>query len=911
MGSMAMVEKRPGQQQQRRVGGCVGIFFQLLDWNRRLAKKKLFSRKLLPPVGGVKRVSKRFGGDEKMPTSKLKLIADENCGGFPNSNKKSDAKQSFGLCDDDDAGDVGNGMKTAGLVARLMGLETMPVVYQEKPRKALDSELYFDRDESWDCSRLDQDLCTEMGGNGKIDSRPQKIQKTGGFLEKQTVNASRFSSDAFRFNKSMLAGSKKQHHKLPTPVKSPRTLPRRSTVRLMEAATKILDPGSHARNRALTYIGSARASGGVQGSNVGSLSRNVKDSVVGSCRSCGGLVEVPGLRLGECGSSTSDFSNASCSDVGYEDTGIKPLDKVASLVDQVKANAKNRVSDNVEKKYNIVEVQEQRKCEEGVIPKPGPKVKNLRQNPVPSIKGKVTSKQDGRRYPNEVNRSKDFVSSSKNLNKTTVTRPAKVVATSHKMVGMERSVGGKHLIRKRRPAVGMQNENLCLSNSKSPQERIAKGITTERSVSRNRIKSEVRKRAEGDSTSGSKGSEAFSFTFTAPMRHGSSSLYKGMAEKSRSEDKHSGEVLNSKASSPEGKSSDSTSQRATSLRGDALSSLLEKKIRELSSLDMDELAKGDANLGRSTASILEELISALTTGAPLPQKNSDCCMDEHSITSNSCHDSDELQNQVVAIAKSLQEKEQSVFAAVSPACENDQCSPISILGVSFSNESSFSESPNGSSGCKPEVRLTESFNNNTHQLDLDGDLLDSATSVISEKFETQKSRQFMNKFHPTNNVYSQSKLIDVHKPISDIELLLDNIFFDQSNGNTFLLSILESILEAFGSCFREYDEPNAVRNFLYDCIMECLHLKTGYRALMRSCLFFSRNRLKTEIFEEIRNWQSLSGKNTDDIIAKEMSRSIERWTTCEVDAFETGIEIQTDILQLLVDEVVVDLCHGS
>lgn len=46
----------------------------------------------------------------------------------------------------------------------------------------------------------------------------------------------------------------------------------------------------------------------------------------------------------------------------------------------------------------------------------------------------------------------------------------------------------------------------------------------------------------------------------------------------------------------------------------------------------------------------------------------------------------------------LQEKEQSVFAAASPACENDQCSPISILRVSFSNEGSLSESPNGSSG---------------------------------------------------------------------------------------------------------------------------------------------------------------------------------------------------------------------
>ena len=41
--SLAIAEKRP-----QRPGGCVGIFFQLFDWNRRLAKKKLFSKKLLP-----------------------------------------------------------------------------------------------------------------------------------------------------------------------------------------------------------------------------------------------------------------------------------------------------------------------------------------------------------------------------------------------------------------------------------------------------------------------------------------------------------------------------------------------------------------------------------------------------------------------------------------------------------------------------------------------------------------------------------------------------------------------------------------------------------------------------------------------------------------------------------------------
>lgn len=42
--SLAVAEKRT-----HRPGGCAGIFFQLFDWNRRFAKKKLFSKKLLPP----------------------------------------------------------------------------------------------------------------------------------------------------------------------------------------------------------------------------------------------------------------------------------------------------------------------------------------------------------------------------------------------------------------------------------------------------------------------------------------------------------------------------------------------------------------------------------------------------------------------------------------------------------------------------------------------------------------------------------------------------------------------------------------------------------------------------------------------------------------------------------------------
>lgn len=50
-----VVDKRP----PHRPGGCIGIFFQLLDWNRRLAKKRFFSRKFLPQ-GKVHHLRRHF-----------------------------------------------------------------------------------------------------------------------------------------------------------------------------------------------------------------------------------------------------------------------------------------------------------------------------------------------------------------------------------------------------------------------------------------------------------------------------------------------------------------------------------------------------------------------------------------------------------------------------------------------------------------------------------------------------------------------------------------------------------------------------------------------------------------------------------------------------------------------------------
>lgn len=119
---LALTEKKA-----HRSGGCVGIFFQLFDWNRRFAKKKLFSRKLLP-AARAKHPSKKFGGDEKMPKTKLHLIVDENKGGFPNVKKS-------GNCNNDIVVKKRE-MRAPSLVARLMGLDSLPAVHRDKHKKS-------------------------------------------------------------------------------------------------------------------------------------------------------------------------------------------------------------------------------------------------------------------------------------------------------------------------------------------------------------------------------------------------------------------------------------------------------------------------------------------------------------------------------------------------------------------------------------------------------------------------------------------------------------------------------------------------------------------------------------------------------------------------------------------------------
>ncbi|XAR51531.1 hypothetical protein NMG60_11006181 [Bertholletia excelsa] len=84
--------------------------------------------------------------------------------------------------------------------------------------------------------------------------------------------------------------------------------------------------------------------------------------------------------------------------------------------------------------------------------------------------------------------------------------------------------------------------------------------------------------------------------------------------------------------------------------------------------------------------------------------------------------------------------------------------------------------------------------------------------------------------------------------------------------------------------------------------------KSRFNAWSRMPINMTSEKLITEVIEEVRRWTLLAGKIPDEIVEEEMSHSTGIWTDFEPEAYQAGAEIDRDLLQILVDEVVMDLC---
>lgn len=101
---------------------------------------------------------------------------------------------------------------------------------------------------------------------------------------------------------------------------------------------------------------------------------------------------------------------------------------------------------------------------------------------------------------------------------------------------------------------------------------------------------------------------------------------------------------------------------------------------------------------------------------------------------------------------------------------------------------------------------------------------------------------------------------------------------------------------------------------MFDCVSECLDLRCrkyvggGYNLWAKGIEMVKRkDRLAEEIYKDISGWSAMGDFMVDELVDNDMGSQHGRWLDYEVEAFELGVQIETRILNSLIDEVVADI----
>ncbi|KAG6581163.1 hypothetical protein SDJN03_21165, partial [Cucurbita argyrosperma subsp. sororia] len=866
------------EKKNHKPGGCVGIFFQLFDWNRRLAKNKLFSRKLLPPARS-KQVASKFNGGDTMSASKNHLIADENRGGFPN------VKKNGSHCTDLRHK---NETRVPGLVARLMGLEAMPVTSRDRPKKTGCSN---------PCDNVEKKTVEDMN----LDkARPLKLQKTRNAEEGKVMR--RIGAEALQY-KSVVSRSRKPPPtpKLPSSTKSPR-LPSGKNVsrasRLIDVASKILEPGLQMSNRAksaITLPNSMHCSSNEDISReIGVLPLEGYDfskSFVGqaSCKTCNDLQNVeeypsaiPPL--------SSTHGNASFQGSGRSETITPDLpleqDRVEfrpTICDRPKTFASihneskgcmishgDSIADKVPRKVTTNEssiVKHRSQSRDHMI--------SVRDRMSSTSRSSIPPSRRTTSPANAVTGTKNFVALNRSLNGR---------GRGNSKYGLERKSfnGGEDFSsqsgtspRKRRTAhlsaqieskpsvdssAAKQRPPLCDNLSRTSSRLERKALPKKQLCASNRLAGH---RNAADRVC-KRDNDTVSFIFDSPVRQKTTvaTEIESMANERN------------------------TSSRKPSLFGGDALDILEQKLKELTSQGDDESAS-DSPLQKPASVIIQELIAAV---AAARKDSSEVSAADVDVTY--CNDSKE--ERLTKISKG-----------------RDQLSPGSVLEASFS-----SSSMDESSGCIMPAESVDCSIDRSHQSELDADILDSATSFSEWNVWSERLTNIFNAISSILQIYNLTGL----KLARAKEVMLNTeILFGRDENNLLILPLFIDELETF-TCemwtnFSDVDskEVNHLRVFLFDCLIECLNLKHselyygGSNGWIRTSRAQNARELIRDVEKEIKKWVRFVGMMTDEIIEWEMNHSLGKWSDFSIEELENGAEIDGYILQVLLEEIVTEL----
>ena len=221
-------------------------------------------------------------------------------------------------------------------------------------------------------------------------------------------------------------------------------------------------------------------------------------------------------------------------------------------------------------------------------------------------------------------------------------------------------------------------------------------------------------------------------------------------------------------------------------------------------------------------------------------------------------------------------------------------------------------------------------------LEHDAELLDSATSFnkgnIGCEILTALINQIPRILQSLNSFgtrLTKSNIAHMKDVILNAELVLGNAaehskdVVPQLLISHFLLDELDDMagnamwtdFNGFMGC-DDSKEGGLLKGFFFDCVIEylesncCQHYNSACKAWSAWTyvpLCMKAEMLVQEVKREIKKWACMTGMLADEIIEWEMSHSLGKWTDFNIEAYEAGVDIDGEVLQILVDEIVEDL----
>ncbi|XP_065029742.1 uncharacterized protein LOC103972401 isoform X2 [Musa acuminata AAA Group] len=864
-------------------------FFHLIDWTGK-SQKKSFGHGNASMEEGIQ--GKVTGNDNTLASQLHQIDEDEKSGISIARASSDDHSHTYSVTDGE-----GSRIRAPGVVARLMGLDSMPSSVSSKPHSTSIND--------------SQVLRANFGGNRKCRSS-NAILKDGAYSRKTLVSRPErmLNSPIERSQVEALPPrlAKPTSHELISPVRTPGLISAKATKDELQSSSSSSSPLKVSDSRKIT-ANSKKTSKPSESSGSSAQSVPFKSS-----RS---------QYLGRCQNALENSKSLP----GIKETtqaGAKDKGKSVSLAIQAKLNVQRREGSSANNKNKLIveendehhinrtlkfrsidQTSNQNKGGGDSFNAPQQKIQKYMASerklaPKPSVSNQRDRKLHSEdAYPGQDKVVNDLPGNSKVCYK--IRKGSKTAGTGKdRFILNNKNTGKKKLLEQ--GSYSKIRDSVDNMPVDKPKKHIQHNVAI-----RNHL------RQPDDNTSNA--ADVVSFTFTSPLIKPVHGSHSNNHEEEKIVEKRAYVYPFSEAASGS-ECKNLSSRKLNTIKGDHLGFLLELKLRELASETQSTCCKSTEGRG-TAASLPDSRDSASTFDESFVQS----IEDELSSSNPNCS---VASSQVPCVRHKLQEVNRidcccSTADPREPGCQDQ--SPLSILENSFSNESCcYSESFENADGSRTDSSYSSI-------LDEDIAVMDCIDKTLSAECEMELSYlASSNKQILDLGLVSEIGISDraetlwggleyVKEILTISEFIFDDLilyFMDQSD-EIFDPLLFEKLEEnqSLTACEVEERHRRMRRKIIFDSVNECLETKyshyfrAGFRMWSKGVVLAAKD-LSHELYDEISGWNSIEDLMVDELVAKDMSTYLGRWIDFEIEAFQAGVEIQRWLLDTLVDEVVAD-----